>query len=238
MKFAIVEGDRREAETGLSGKCPACGNVMIAKCGEQRIRHWSHKGKRTCDHWWEPETEWHRDWKNHFPKDCQEKIHTSKEGEKHIADVKTEHGIVLEFQHSFLRRDERESRETFYKNMVWVVNGRRRVLDMRRFFTPLRTAGVICRTPLIVSVPWREGALLREWGDSRAPVYFDFGDSEPADTLGFDKSFLWRLNPRCTNGGTYLSPIAKTYFLEVYRTGLPFDEEYTNTIERYMAGGR
>ena len=41
----------------------------------------------------------------------------------HIADVKTDRGIVIEFQHSFLHRNERESREKFYQNMVWVVDG-------------------------------------------------------------------------------------------------------------------
>ena len=85
---------------------------MIAKCGEQRVWHWAHQGTRTCDRWWEPETKWHRDWKNQFPKDWQEVIHQS-DGEKHIAGVKTESGMVIEFQHSFLRRDEREARENF-----------------------------------------------------------------------------------------------------------------------------
>jgi hypothetical protein len=58
----------------------------------------------TCDHWWESETQWHRNWKNEFPESWQEIVHTSENGEKHVADVKTENGIVLEFQHSFLPR--------------------------------------------------------------------------------------------------------------------------------------
>jgi hypothetical protein len=35
--------------------------------------------------------------------------------------VKTRTGVVLEFQHSFLHSDERQSREKFYPKMVWVV---------------------------------------------------------------------------------------------------------------------
>src|SRR5262245_64746908 len=102
MKYALVEGERREAEPGLSGKCPRCGGAMIAKCGPLRLRvwHWAHRTNRTCDHWWESETEWHRAWKNHFPENWQEKIHTSEDGEKHFADVKTESGLVIEFQNS------------------------------------------------------------------------------------------------------------------------------------------
>jgi competence protein CoiA len=111
MKFAVVEGERRDAQPGLSGKCRHCGDAMIAKCGQLRVWHWAHRGTRTCDHWWEPETEWHRAWKSEFPEDWQEISHTNPvDGEKHIADVITDSGVVIEFQHSPLRRDERESR--------------------------------------------------------------------------------------------------------------------------------
>ena len=78
-KFAIVEGERREAQPGLSAECPACDDAMIAKCGEHRVWHWAHRGAHTCEPWWEPETEWHRDWKNHFPEGWQEIIHRSKD---------------------------------------------------------------------------------------------------------------------------------------------------------------
>jgi competence protein CoiA len=89
MKFALVEGERREAKPGLSGKCPVYGHAMIAKCGEHRVHHWAHQANCTCDHWWKPETEWHRDWKNQLPEDWQEIVHQSQseDGEKHISDV-------------------------------------------------------------------------------------------------------------------------------------------------------
>ena len=51
---------------------------------------------------------------------------TPQAGEKHIADVKTERGDVLEFQHSPLDPQERRAREEFYQRMVWVVDGTRR----------------------------------------------------------------------------------------------------------------
>ena len=102
---------------------------MIAKCGDQRVWHWAHRGVRVCDPWWEPETEWHRAWKNEFPADWQEAIHFAQTGEKHVADVKTQSGMVIEFQHSFLKTEERMSREAFYRKMVWVVDGRRRKRD-------------------------------------------------------------------------------------------------------------
>ncbi len=235
MKYAVVEGERQEAQPGVSAECPVCGNAMIAKCGQLRDWHWAHRAARTCDHWWEPETPWHRAWKNHFPKDWQEIVGKSNDGEKHIADVKTERGVVLEFQHSFLSRDERESREVFYKSMVWVVHGRRRSQDRARFFESLGAAIVINRGPLILSVPSNEGALLRDWQPSRVPVYFDFGDSEADDTLRFDKPVLWRLSPRIPIGRAYLSSVPKALFLHVHLTGLPFDEMCTKAVQQAAA---
>src|SRR5215469_13500771 len=191
MKFAVVEGERREAQPGVPAECPVCGAAMIAKCGHVRVPHWAHRAIRTCDSWWEPETEWHRAWKNQFPRECQEIIHQSEMGEKHIADVKTKYRVVIEFQHSHLRRDERDSREKFYQKMVWVADGLRRKRDMKKFFALVDQAAILNREPLLVSVPWKEeSALLRDWEDSNVPVYFDFQDNRP---------YLWRLNPGFPN---------------------------------------
>ncbi len=122
MKFAIVNGDKTEALKGVKGICPNCGSELIAKCGELKMNHWSHKGIRTCDSWWEPETEWHRSWKNHFPNEWQENIRFDElKNEKHIADILPIDNLVIEFQHSHIEPQERISREKFYKNMVWVV---------------------------------------------------------------------------------------------------------------------
>jgi hypothetical protein len=208
---------------------------MIPKCGELRVWHWAHQGTLACDPWREPETPWHRHWKSHFPEHWQEIFHSAENGERHIADVKTESGIAIEFQHSPLRRDERESRENFYPKMVWVVNGRRRERDSSQLFASLDATIVINREPLIVSVP-NEGALLRYWGGSRVPVYFDFGDSEPGNRLRFDAPILWRLDPRSPNGRAYLSPVSKTLFLHFLLKGVPFDEMYTEAVERVAAG--
>jgi competence protein CoiA len=75
---------------------------------------------RDCDTWAEKETDCHRAWKNKFPAEYQAFIHHDRQsGEKHIADVGTPHGLVIEFQHSYLDPLERAARERFYGNMVW-----------------------------------------------------------------------------------------------------------------------
>ena len=119
MKFALINGIKTEATPGSKGHCQICDSELVAKCGEIRVHHWSHKSKRDCDPWWENESEWHRAWKNEFPADWQEIVHHEENGEKHIADIKTKTDWVVEFQHSFLN-PERRIRNTFYKKLIWI----------------------------------------------------------------------------------------------------------------------
>jgi len=100
--------------------------------------HWAHKGSQNCDPCWENETNWHRSWKDSFPKEWQEIVHTNEEsGEKHIADVKTDSDWVLEFQHSPINPEERLSRNSFYPKLVWVIDGIRRLKDKPKFYQTL-----------------------------------------------------------------------------------------------------
>ncbi|MGL4283688.1 MAG: competence protein CoiA, partial [Eubacterium aggregans] len=123
MQLALVDGQRVEAFLGGKGQCPNCGAGVIAKCGTRVIHHWAHEARKDCDPWWENETEWHRAWKNLYPNECREISHTAPDGEIHRADIKTNTGIVIEIQHSAMTDEERVSRENFYGNMVWVIDG-------------------------------------------------------------------------------------------------------------------
>lgn len=182
MRFALVNGHKSEALPKLKGLCPHCGAEMIARCGRVKVWHWAHKTKEVCDPWWEPETEWHREWKDHFPVEWQEVTHINPiTGEKHIADVKNPYGLAIEFQHSPIKYEERCSREEFYGNMVWVVNGTRGSLDESYFNMGL--SGPIQKDPLAYQISWfSRGKLLHNWGESKVKVYLDFG-----------KDIIWRL---------------------------------------------
>ncbi len=190
------------------------------------------KGTHTCDDWWEPETEWHRGWKNQFPESWQEVHHKAADGERHVADVKTELGYI-EFQHSPLKPDERRSREDFYPNLVWVVDGRRRAQDRAQFFASID--GRISDSPPIFPILPNKCALLRDWLVSGVPVYFDFGDSEPGDTWRFKEPLLWLLAPCRPNGKPYLVSVRKTWFLRVHNEGRPAEGLYTKKVERVVA---
>ena len=89
----------------------------MAKCGEIVSWHWAHISK-DCDPWSEPESEWHRGWKQLFPAQMQEVVVGA-----HRADVLTNRGVI-EFQHSTISPQEIKERESFYGKMVWVVDAR------------------------------------------------------------------------------------------------------------------
>ncbi len=123
MQYALVDGLKTEALPKGRGSCPVCGAETIAKCGARIMHHWAHARIRDCDPWWENETPWHREWKNKFPIECREVSHIADDGEIHRADIKSPTGIVVEIQHSGMTDAERISREEFYKNLVWVIDG-------------------------------------------------------------------------------------------------------------------
>jgi len=124
MQYALVNGLRTEPTKGERGICEGCNGEVIAKCGNVKIHHWAHKNIEDCDSWYEPETQWHRDWKNKFPPGYREIVFTDDNtNEIHRADIHTPKGVTIEFQNSSISLDERRSRDKFYSKLIWVVNG-------------------------------------------------------------------------------------------------------------------
>src|SRR5882672_936412 len=205
MKFALVSGQRQEAQPNLSGQCRGCGRPMVARCGEVRVWHWAHKGRLLCDPWWENEAEWHRAWKDQFPPDWQEVVHHADDGERHIADVKTGDGWVIEFQYSYLKPEERLSRDDFYPNLIWVVSTTRRKRDRAQLIRAWEDGGRVAGN-------WRKAFTddclpLREWAGSNAPIFFDLGDMDP----------LLGLFAKSPNGSAYVAPFPRAQFVECQR---------------------
>jgi len=131
MKFALVDGKKQAPSPKLNGICSFCGEPTVAKCGSKVRWHWAHKQKCMCDPWWDNESQWHRDWKNYWSDANQEVVFFDEHNEKHVADVINEQGVVIEFQNSPMSESELKSREYFYKDMVWVVNGRNLAKNMK-----------------------------------------------------------------------------------------------------------
>lgn len=122
MLIAVDSNNRRiSPHKGATATCPLCSSSVRAYCGEINIHHWRHVSLSLCDTWKESESEWHRNWKNKFPKEWQEVI-IDDGFERHIADIKTPGGLVLELQNSSISSVTIKIREQFYDNIVWLIN--------------------------------------------------------------------------------------------------------------------
>ena len=196
MKYALYQNQRITPTKDIKDAvCPICGELVIPKCGKIKMHHWAHKTSQNCDPWWENETEWHRKWKDHFPEVFQEYLMVdSVTGEKHIADIRTDKGFVIEFQHSSIKPKEKEAREAFYKNMVWVV-------DASKYYEKFKQAieskslhhSKINKNYFYIREDYYDNKidfLPKLWLESSVPVLFDFGINDISDN-SFDKQKGW-----------------------------------------------
>jgi competence protein CoiA len=195
---------------------------VFARCGTERIWHWAHKRDRLCDKWWESETEWHRTWKDQFPTDWQEIIHCSDDGERHIADVKTDVGWVIEFQYSFIKPEERRSREAFYKQLVWVIHGTRRKRDWPQLMNAWKQGAAPIGETSIRRVNADESRLMREWAGCKAPVFFDLG------VMG-----LW-FAAKSSSGAVYVGMSQRDTLVDQHKSGR--FNAWVNYITEQIAG--
>lgn len=227
MKYAIVNGEQQEAQTGVVGTCPGCSSPLVAKCGNIKIHHWAHKGKLDCDPWLENETEWHREWKKHFPVPWQEVIHRAESGEFHRADVKTDKSWVLEFQYSAIESAERASRNAFYEKLVWIVNGLRRKKDPVQFFGSLKVVKTLEDSVFrrACDVNSDKSALLRDWSNATAPVFFDFNEPE----------VLWCLLPRSPDGNAVVVEIIRQRFIDLHLSNLDSPRDIFGELIHFAA---
>ena len=214
MKFALVNDAKTEAQKGLVGICPICGETVIAKCGKIKINHWAHKSKQNCDVWWENETLWHRKWKNNFPVEWQEKIfYDNISGEKHIADICTEHNLVIEFQHSSIKIEEKLSRDNFYKNIIWVIDGTRLKNDYEKFLKgDYQLVGKI-QEPTIFLCANPQKTFSRIWQNSQVPVFFDFAGLDEINDCNNPKFYMFCLLPSKLNNQSIIVRMTKQTFI-------------------------
>ena len=233
MRYAIDKNNKRiEAQKGIQAFCPICNEEVVAKCGKVKIPHWAHKQGGDCDAWSENKTQWHINWQDCFPKDMQEYIlYDEDTNEKHIADIYTPDKIIIEFQHSYLKEEERIKRENFYtkngRKLVWVVDGNRLKTTYENFghikFCSVKDDEyrnfVLCESGC-----WSDTRYVdlfpENWLTDKAPVFFDFElKDEKSDSL---RKFLWCLFPEIVNGKLVVMCITKERFISHINSGKPF----------------
>lgn len=219
MKFALIDNIRTKATKGAKGLCPNCGSELIAKCGDFKVNHWAHKGIRNCDPWWENETEWHRNWKSNFSNDWQEVILTDEAtGEKHIADIRSSYGLVIEFQHSHIDPIERTKREKFYKKMVWVVDGTRLKRDYPRFIKGKENFRSTNKQGHFL-VDFIDECLPAAWIGNSVPVIFDFKGTEAISDPKDWRNHLYYLYPKSNVRESLVAIISRESLIQSITTG-------------------
>ena len=180
MRDALVNGKKQGAFKTGRGKCLCCGADVIARCGDLRCHHWAHKSRKCTYSLKELKTPWHIKWQECFQEDWQE-VRCSDEtnSQCRIADIKTPHGLVVEFQHSPISSEERLARENFHKTMIWVVDGTRCKNDFSHFIKNKNKLEKFF--PGKSESPWAiyttinfAGLLPEKWLDTTVPVYLDF----------------------------------------------------------------
>lgn len=138
----------------------------------------------------------------------------------------TNHGLVIEFQHSYLKPEERVARERFYGNMIWVVDGARLKNDYPRFcegFNNFKHTKV--SDYFLVHFP--EECFPKNWLESNVPVIFDFQDANPANSKDVVQNVLWCLFPGRAENQAVVVGLSRKQFIEIAPSRpdlLPFRE--------------
>ena len=216
MFFAIVGNDKHHRpEKGLKGKCPFCEEEVVAKCGQIKTHHWAHLANSNCQYK-ENKGEWHRQWQEKFDDNWQEILMINQEnGEKNIADIKTPSGLVIEFQHSHIEIAEREAREKFYKNMVWVVDATQSKIMQKYFNQKLEGKQDIEG----FNIDNFEYDKFKTWHRSQVPVFYDLYGLEDSTEKTELQKYLYCVFPQdyTCYGCRYVLSIERNVFIKLVK---------------------
>ena len=151
--------------------------------------------------------------------------------EKHIADVKTPSGFVVEVQHSPIAEEEARIRENFYKEMIWIVDAR----HLDGWFLGGMAYDLASCCPMMYQIEWwGRSKLLDNWSKSQVHVYFDAMNSakeyEDKDgklwflphetTVPVEGRVLWRLLEfDIANRVGYIAPVQAEAVIEAVVNG-------------------
>lgn len=164
--------------------------------------------------------------------------HPAENGEEHRADVKTDQGCVIEFQHSHLDPQERAAREAFYQNMVWVVDGTRLKGDYPRFFEG-RKNFMPGHKQRFFLIHFPEECFPAAWIESSVMVIFDFQGTIPSDSQDWVRNTLWCLLPGRAKRRAVMIAISRDAFVTTLMKQprlLPDPlHEYINAYDKRLA---
>ena len=204
MQYAL-DKDNNLVEPYKKGRatCKCCNNEVIAKCGDINVHHWSHKNKNDCE--FEPMTQWHFDWQNHFNEHNREVVIKDSNGKRKIADIKNDKDLIIEFQHSNILTSEADDREEFYgKKMIWVFD----VRSCRDNFELIS-----CDNQILIRWKWERKHIVSR----NRPTFLDFGNN-----------IIYLLKEY------QLIPFSKKRFVDKYSLGIDKKENFYGYMEDWI----
>lgn len=220
MRYALVKTSGSNEWTRLDvddavkhqhGKCELCGREVGARLGDIRVNHWYHlDGRGDCDPWHEPKGEWHRKVQDCFPVARQEYVMRRQiDGTivKHIADIYTKSGYVIEVQMSPLSLSKIAEREAFYERIVWLVSGHNPMTENFHTDNFMREAEFVQGDGFeYLVVPEKSHAINRHWANRPGFVFFDF---DPESGVDFGQKDIVCLVPGTARHGYCVCRIIK-----------------------------
>lgn len=219
MKFAIVGNNKHQKPTkGAKGICPVCGEEVLAKCGNVKAHYWSHLADSKCVYKGN-KGEWHIAWQNEFPDDWQEVLLINTENnERNLADVRTPNGLILEFQHSHIKDEEKTARELFYKNMCWVVDGTN-WSKIRTYFENKYKDASEEEIEKRVGIDKYDYEMIFSavWASSSVPIFYDFYGQNTSEERTRWQEYLYCCFPYRDWVGFYAVPIKRQNFIKIAR---------------------
>lgn len=126
----------------------------------------------------------------------------STDGTRHVADIKTDTGLVVEFQYSHLSTVDRRQREAFYDNMSWIVDGTRLKRDLPGFLMQIQFHQRSGPRPDVVPFNWRVPQITQRWEESRKLVFLDFHEDH-----------IWCIPPDTNQWRKYATRVPKEEFI-------------------------
>jgi len=121
--------------------------------------------------------------------------------------------------------EERKARNTFYKKIVWVVDGTRRKTDIDQF-SHLLASSIKLKTknPTFAVNPDNKNRLLAEWHNNDSMVFFDF---KQFDQDG--QRIIWFVLPKLELKDAYIPGFSTYLFIQAFPVSL-FIETHINSV--------
>ena len=208
---------------GQKGICPLCKETVISKCGETNVHHWAHIKDLGCDSWSEPESFWHKSWKEAFPIDNREVV-IEINNKKHFADIFTKDKVVIELQNSNISSEIIEIRESFYgERMLWLINGKRyrSRISINTSEYPIINSRFNNRNNISSYIPLSSNSInkliesrkelifhwaypIRSWKNAKRPIFLDIGEDY----------ILWIIKGIGTNYGKFKVFRLRDFFIK------------------------